>query len=218
MNAKKCTKCEKVKLVDQFGTRKLRSGKAGYKSHCRECTKSANRAAYAANPGPTIARTAARNKANLEAHRESARKSMAKRRAEQPEVVRGAYRRWYRNNPEAVAANDRQKRERNPELYREIGRATTARRRARLAGAYLEDVDHAAVWARDAGVCHLCGTLANAADWHLEHIVPLASGGAHSYQNTAVSHPHCNQSKNDRYVPSVLGLLGAYAVRPICCP
>lgn len=211
-----CTKCNETKQLDSFGTRKLRSGEVGHKSHCRDCTRTSNRAAYAANPGPVIERTAARNRANPEAHREAARKSMAKRRAADPEASRAANRKWRVDNPEAAALADRRKRQRNPELYKAIGLATSARRRARVAGAYVEDVSRDLVWYRDGGVCHLCA-LPAVGEWQLEHVVPLASGGAHSYQNTAVSHASCNQSKNDRWVPSALGLLGAYVVRPITC-
>jgi hypothetical protein len=217
MNAKTCTRCGEAKPLEAFGTRKLRSGEIGRKSHCRDCVNAKNRAVYAADPAPTIARTTARNKANADEHRATARKSMAKRRAEQPEAVRNIHRKWVKNNPEKVRFYEQQKRERNPDLYRAIGRATTARRRARLADAYVEDVDRASVWSRDSGLCHLCGRPAGAADWQLEHIVPLAAGGAHSYRNTAVSHPFCNQSKNDRWVPSALGLLGAFVVRPVTC-
>lgn len=217
MEQKVCTKCGKSKPLDGFGTRKLRSGNTGLRSNCKECKNAKNRSDYAANPAPVIARTTARNAANPEAHRAAARRSMAKRRAEHPDAHRLASQSWRRNNPDAVARADRQKRERNPELYRAISAATTARRRARVAGAYVEDVDRKLVWFRDAGVCHLCGLLVTG-DWQLEHVVPLAMGGAHSYQNTAVSHPACNQSKNHYYVPSALGLLGSYVVRPASCP
>jgi 5-methylcytosine-specific restriction endonuclease McrA len=216
MESKRCTKCEEIKPLESFSTRKLRNGSVSRVSHCRECRNAKNRAAYAANPGPTIARTIARNKLHADEHRETARKSMAKRRTANPEASREINRRWARGNPDIVTAADRRKRERNPDLYRKIGAQTSAIRRARMVGAYVEDVDRDQVWRRYAGTCHLCGLPAGT-DWQLEHVVPLASGGAHSYQNAAVSHPFCNQSKNDGYVPSALGLLGAYVIRPNTC-
>jgi 5-methylcytosine-specific restriction endonuclease McrA len=32
-------------------------------------------------------------------------------------------------------------------------------------------------------------------DWHLDHVVPLAAGGDHSYANTQVSYSACNLAK-----------------------
>lgn len=61
-----------------------------------------------------------------------------------------------------------------------------------------EYVDPAVVWARDCGVCHICDRPADPEDWHLEHVVPLARGGNHSYANTRVSHPVCNLRKGAR--------------------
>ena len=210
---KLCTKCNKEKPDDAFGTRKTRTG-TSLKSHCKDCTNAKSRAAYAADPAATIARTTAWAAANPERRRAIARDSMAKRRREQPEAVREEYRRWATANPEAVAANDRRKRKANPELYRAVSRRSQSKRRATLADAFFEDVDHAAVWIEDKGICHLCGHAADPEDWHLDHVVPLAVGGAHSRRNVAVSHPSCNQSKNDRLTPSARGLLGAWSVTP----
>lgn len=68
-------------------------------------------------------------------------------------------------------------------------------RKARLRDAFVEVVDPAVVWKRDGGICHICQLPADPADWHLEHVIPLARGGEHSYANTAVSHPACNMRK-----------------------
>jgi 5-methylcytosine-specific restriction endonuclease McrA len=217
MTAKTCTKCKQEKPEEAFGTKKTRAGSVVLRSHCKACTNAKGRADYAADPAPTIARTTAYNKANPEKHREAARNSMAKRRREQPEAVREIHRRWAAANPEAVAENDRRKREQNPDLYRKIGRKKQATRRARVARAYFEDVDPGKIWVEDGGLCHLCGGQADSANWHLDHIIPLAMSGAHSRQNVAVSHPRCNQSKNDQYVPSARGLFGSWVLRPVSC-
>ena len=72
------------------------------------------------------------------------------------------------------------------------------RHRARKRKAAIENVRRAVVFARDGGRCHICHKKVNPKRWHLDHIIPLSKGGAHSYQNVAVSHPTCNQQKNDR--------------------
>ena len=89
---------------------------------------------------------------------------------------RDAYAAWAAANPD-VKANSRH-------AYR-------ARRR----GAHVDDVDRRVVWERDNGICHICRVAADPADWHLDHVIPLSRGGAHAYDNVAVSHPACNIRK-----------------------
>jgi 5-methylcytosine-specific restriction endonuclease McrA len=60
---------------------------------------------------------------------------------------------------------------------------------------FVEDVERAVVWKRDGGICKICGDPADIDAWDLDHIIPLSHGGEHSYANTAVSHPTCNNRK-----------------------
>jgi 5-methylcytosine-specific restriction endonuclease McrA len=70
------------------------------------------------------------------------------------------------------------------------------------------------VFARDGWLCHICGGRTDKArrgTYHpnapeLDHIVPLAKGGAHSYANTACAHRKCNAAKSDTIMgqPSLL--------------
>lgn len=71
-------------------------------------------------------------------------------------------------------------------------------RRSRKAGLSVERVYRTVVWKRDAGVCHLCLLPADPADWHLDHVLPIAAKGTHEYANVAVSHPLCNRQKQAR--------------------
>lgn len=104
----------------------------------------------------------------------------------------------YRRPAEENRARVKAWRETHPEKARELKRRAQAVRRARNLGAYVERVDPRVVWQRDEGVCHLCGQSADLADWHLDHVIPLARGGGHSYANVAVSHPKCNLQKGAR--------------------
>jgi len=80
--------------------------------------------------------------------------------------------------------------------------------------ATVEAVSHARVFARDGWLCHICGGRTDKArrgTYHpnapeLDHIVPLAKGGAHSYANTACAHRKCNAAKSDTIMgqPSLL--------------
>jgi 5-methylcytosine-specific restriction endonuclease McrA len=74
------------------------------------------------------------------------------------------------------------------------------RRRARLRGAHAEDVNPYAVFERDGWRCYLCGEATPTAlrgnhdprAPELDHVVPLASGGAHTYANCACACRECN--------------------------
>lgn len=78
------------------------------------------------------------------------------------------------------------------------GANDAALRRASARGLPAEPIDRNLVWLRDGGVCHLCCLPADPSNWHLDHVIPVAHGGAHLYDNVRVSHPSCNQRKGAR--------------------
>ena len=78
-----------------------------------------------------------------------------------------------------------------------------AKRRAEKAGVYYEPVDPLKVFKRDGWRCQLCGkklkpkhrgTYRDDAP-ELEHIIPWAQGGEHSYRNTQLACRKCNEEK-----------------------
>ena len=67
----------------------------------------------------------------------------------------------------------------------------------------MESVSRQVVFERDAGVCMECWAqgfpgIADPANWHLDHIIPLKRNGEHSYANVQVTHPACNLKKGAR--------------------
>ena len=106
-------------------------------------------------------------------------------------------RKWYDDNPDRV----REWREAN----REWGLLHVGAYRARQAGneadsfGWLELLEH---WA-SAGVrfdqCHLCGEIGEYGGHnglHIDHIVPISRGGAHSMDNLRPACASCNRMKN----------------------
>lgn len=89
--------------------------------------------------------------------------------------------------------------------YREQKRINKQRRKARQRGVYAELVNPLVVLARDGWRCQLCGCATprklrgtispNAPE--LDHIVPLAQGGPHTYANTQCACRRCNLDKSD---------------------
>lgn len=85
-------------------------------------------------------------------------------------------------------------------------RISKAKRKAVLKSAKVESVDPFKVFERDGWECQLCGIKTpkskrgtyddNAPE--LDHILPLAKGGEHSYKNTQCACRKCNGLKSDK--------------------
>lgn len=80
---------------------------------------------------------------------------------------------------------------------------STHKRRAVKYGATYEFVNPAKVFVRDGWKCHLCGRQLRKEDRgtykpeapEIDHVVPLAAGGPHSYANVACACRGCNAAK-----------------------
>lgn len=86
------------------------------------------------------------------------------------------------------------------------------RRRAKIKAAMVDrDITLAGLFRRDGGVCQLCGKPCRlddyviqrgqkqCGDWYpsIDHIIPLAKGGRHSWENVQLAHRICNSRKRD---------------------
>lgn len=110
---------------------------------------------------------------NREREVERMRRSYAENRKERIAAVR----QWMKDNPYKVLDIQR-------------------KRRAVKIGVDADDISRQLVFERDEGICGICNEVVDPDDWHLDHIVPLAKGGPHIYENVQVSHPSCNLHKS----------------------
>lgn len=103
-----------------------------------------------------------------------------------------ASRRYREANPQKVAAIKRAQAKRHPETIKK----NSSRRRARLAnnGVYLVTKKEVARLMRQP--CVYCG----AKSQHIDHVVPIAKGGAHKIGNLVPACQPCNQRKSDKFV------------------
>lgn len=92
-----------------------------------------------------------------------------------------------------------------------------AQRRAKIRKALIDsDIEIHKLFTRDGGICYLCG---GSCDWNdkqeidgtivcgdsypsVDHVVPLAKGGLHEWNNVRLAHRRCNYLKNDRLISS----------------
>lgn len=167
-----CTKCLVDKPEDHFLPKKDGSG---YHYWCKECRSANRKKNYYANLEKERAQSLAWNKANPEKTRESVRK-------------------WFRENPDKHLAHVNKWREENPEKAKNNDRRKTMRYRARKKAAFVETVDPMVLFERDKGICGICQKEI-VMTFEVDHVVPLAVGGVHSYDNCQVAHPSCNRRK-----------------------
>lgn len=101
-------------------------------------------------------------------------------RERNPEKVVQAAQKWQKNNPDKV-------------------RGHWAARRARKRNAWVENVDYGVLYERDHGICQLqypgCKVRLTKKQGTVDHIVPLALDGEHSYKNCQLACRHCNFKK-----------------------
>ena len=81
------------------------------------------------------------------------------------------------------------------------------------------DITVKALYKRDKGICYICGGKCDFKDHtqingyftagpnypSIDHIIPIARGGMHAWDNVKLAHHHCNSMKSD-ILPSELGL------------
>lgn len=204
---KRCAKCREWKpLAEFYGDKRKRDGKV---SRCKPCSNaqridSVNRnrehyrdymaAWHEANSDRRNAEAAER----YQDHRDRRREQIKAWSKAHPEVRRRSAVESYLRNRDAVLERTRERARANPEARTEAAR----RRRARLAKATVGEIDLAALWVDCDGTCYLCGEAINAGLAHpdpmsksLDHILPLAKGGAHAQENLAWTHTRCNVRK-----------------------
>lgn len=216
-----CTVCrtEKPRSAFQADERKTN----GLCSHCCDCRAAANLARWNANLSENLKKKQERRKLNpskwLEQeakhrslHREAINARRRSRTPEQRKKAVAAAAAWRLANPEKAKANTetyrKQWRLNNPEKYRKQAMAAYLRRQARKAGIAYENVCLADIIKRDGPNCYICGVCTNpdaprfaANRSELEHVVPLAKGGGHTWSNLRCACFRCNRLKGSKFTP-----------------
>jgi endogenous inhibitor of DNA gyrase (YacG/DUF329 family) len=82
-----------------------------------------------------------------------------------------------------------------------------------------KDISLKVLYKRDKGICYICGGKCNFKDHtktngnfiagptypSIDHLIPIARGGMHAWDNVKLAHHHCNAMKSD-VLPNELGL------------
>lgn len=125
----------------------------------------------------------ANDKAYYDANREERKRKQRDYRAANLDTVRAKGRAYLKAQPEKARAN-------------------WSKNYARRKGARIAPVDREAIYARDNNTCQLCGKKVNMKKRYpdplsasLDHILPIARGGAHEPRNVQLVHLICNSRK-----------------------
>lgn len=200
---RKCFMCHVEKPLEAFAGRQTSAN--GYDGRCKECAAAYSREWYARNRQRQKDRQKswrelnaelhrARAKAWADANRERKREADRQRHAADPVAHRARSKAWNDANPERKAETSRRWRSENQDKRH----ANHQARRAMKKSAFVERVYRSKLFARDQGLCGICGEAVDPSDYHVDHIVPIVHGGEHSYANTQIAHPRCNIVKGDR--------------------
>jgi hypothetical protein len=185
---KRCTKCGREQPLDNFYAHSM--GADGKRAACIPCELARNAAWRAANRDRhQVVRKAWRD-ANPDRQREATRAwTEANRERHLARTLA-----WNRANVETQRVAIQAWRHANPAKLR----LYASTRRARMMDAFVEEVHPLVVLEMDDGICGICGHDVDPQDFQVDHIVPLARGGEHSYGNSQVAHSSCNMRKGAR--------------------
>ena len=211
---KVCNTCHETKPLSEYN--RNNATRDGHQYVCRECQKIQSRRWSRANKAHLAAYREANREHRLAYNREYYTKN-ATARAEyywanrqrlmaankaRYEANKDEYaersKQWARENADRVREYKREWAEANRDRLRPMLVANAAKRRALLLNAFVEKVHPLVVLERADGVCGICGEDVDPMEFHVDHIIPLARGGEHSYANVQPAHPFCNVSKGAR--------------------
>lgn len=193
---------------------KRKTAPDGVRSSCKTCTAEAKRAWYAENARKVIAKDMATLRANpkrLHAWLSYNRIYAAARREDDPQRAREKCTEWRLKNPDRARAYSRDWRAKNKErhlassrawkrAHQDMVRANWHNRRAleKKAGGKLSAGLAQKLIRLQQGKCACCGRELGD-NYHLDHIVPIALGGANADDNIQLLRAECNFSKGAKH-------------------
>lgn len=202
---KTCRTCRESKETSGFYA--YPSNRGGLAHECKNCVaartrrwyqsnKERSRAAHKAVYEKTKDRRAEVNKVWVAANKERVADTKRRYRERHRERLNQEARARELANPEKRASSRKKYDDANPDARRRI----TQNRRARIRGdgGVLPRTIHASLKKLQHGKCAVCSCDLTESGYQLDHIIPVARGGAHDSSNMQLLCPRCNQSKGAR--------------------
>lgn len=170
-HSKRCYKCKTIKPIADFY--KNKSAKDGHQSHCKPCNLASNKKWQEKNLDKFAGYSAEFRKRN-------------------PEKTKAVVIEWRLQNKEHIRKYSKNYRIKHPEQKLK-GRQTRRARRTKASVYLVTTKDLEQIMSK---ACIYCG----APSQHLDHIIPLSRGGAHSISNLVAACATCNLSKYNKFI------------------
>jgi 5-methylcytosine-specific restriction endonuclease McrA len=180
-----CKYCEKNQPLSEF-----HKTPSGHRHKCKTCRRTTRKANYEANRQHYITYSVEWNHENRDRHNELHRESYQRNK----DVHRERLRRWRAEHPHAHS----QQQERAKEAEKRRGYPNAQERRALAHKAFVEFVDKETLYDLYEGQCAICLRPLSYTAPTFDHIVPLARGGLHCYDNVQIAHMECNRRKGTK--------------------
>jgi len=168
---------------------------------CKKCNSIYNKKYRECHHKELLIKSRERYWKDPEKSREMKRRSWAKK----PEVYRDKSKAWYYKNRKNILLDIKNNREkRNAQWRRWWANSSKKTRdsrhqkdkiRRRSALGAINYISRREIFDRDLGICAYCGAQLEFKSWHMDHVLPLSSGGQHSKGNVVVSCSNCNLKK-----------------------
>lgn len=188
---KTCSRCGVEKPIDRFGKR--RDAHDGHDGTCKDCRATQARTANSCPSRRALVRAACRRwrARNRDRENERARLHYLGNRDRSAVTAKN----WAARNPGRKRDILRQWRAENSAQAAILNARASGLRRARVAAVNAEPIDRYIVFERDKWICGICHKHVERAEASVDHIVPIARGGSHTYDNCQAAHLKCNLSK-----------------------
>ena len=203
---KTCNCCKITKPLTEFSIKK--STKDGYYGFCKQCKAEKDKEYRIVNKAKLKDKQAAKYKDNKEAILEKRRKRYQEATPEMVEKRKEVKRKYTQNAPEEV--KQRKKEYDKKYFASEAGKITTMKsvhkRRAQKVSSEDGTVTSQALDKLKEEQDYKCKYCGSALDFsakgqvHLDHIIPLSKGGAHSITNVVWSCASCNLKKSNKLI------------------
>lgn len=171
---------EKQKRYAQLHPERVKETKANYHAANKEEIAAKKKAYRLANPEKIKALSAASRARNKEKRNASSRE-------------------WNANNSEAVKENMGLWRSENKDKTQVHDQNKRARKLNNVGSGKLSSGLAKTLYAKQNGCCVYCKVRFVSKEYHLDHIMPLALGGAHADENIQLLCANCNLSKHDTH-------------------
>ena len=205
LELRKCKSCGAEKALEKFPSKRVKNDNVYFEWQCKQCAV-LQRKKMRQND---IEKTRAEARTYWAKNKETINKKRRADRVVNGDRLRKQKREWHHKNAERISVIARVSSMRWRRMNKEKIRLTTRYQRAKRNGVRAEKITNDQIqnlYTKQRGSCAICRT--KLIKWHMDHIMPLAKGGAHEINNLQLLCPRCNVRKHSTHPIDYMQKLG----------